>query len=104
MSTIPSIAPVEDTTPPKTRSDERLYQVRRLASKVEKARAAHEAAVLTRDMSVIDAMNDGWTAAEIGEAVGMSAVAVRQLVYKRRTGRPNTRRRREIEEQRGEEG
>lgn len=86
---------VYDTTP--QRDPDTLAHVRRLQAKVEKARAAHEAAVLTRDVAMIDAMENGWTSTDIAQALGLSPVAVRQMVYKRRTGRPGTKRRREVE-------
>jgi hypothetical protein len=40
-------------------------------------------------------MEHGWTSPDIADAIGASPVAVRQMIYKRRTGRPGSKRRRE---------
>jgi DNA-binding NarL/FixJ family response regulator len=94
MSTITRVK--DDTTPQDSRRDpERLAAARRHQAKVEKAKAALEAAVLTRDMSLMEATDNGWTSTDIAQALGLSPVAVRQMIYKRRTGRPGSKRRRE---------
>jgi DNA-directed RNA polymerase specialized sigma24 family protein len=92
MSRVPD-AP-QDTTPPR-RDPAHISQVRRLQAKVDRAKVALEAATLTRDMEMMAAMDNGWTSADIADALGISPESVRQMVYKRRTGRPGTKRRRE---------
>ncbi len=92
MSTIAGVTE-QETTP--HRDPEQLARIRRLQNKVERAKAALEAATLTRDMEMMDAMEHGWTSPDIADAIGASPVAVRQMIYKRRTGRPGSKRRRE---------
>lgn len=94
-TTIPAVAG-NDTTP--QRDPDMLAHIRRLQAKVEKARAAHESAVLTRDHAMMDAMENGWTSTDIAAAIDATPVAVRQMIYKRRTGRPGSKRRREAGE------
>lgn len=96
-----TISPVEDTTPQR-RDPDRLAHARRLQAKVEKAKTALEAAVLTRDVALMEATDNGWTSTDIAQALGISPVAVRQMIYKRRTGRPGSKRRREASDGNGD--
>jgi response regulator of citrate/malate metabolism len=90
-----TIAPVEQQDSTSHRDPGQLARIRRLQVKVERAKAALEAATLTRDVEMMSAMDNGWTSPDIAEAIGVSPVAVRQMIYKRRTGRPGSKRRRE---------
>ena len=83
-------AAMNDTTPPeRTRSDETMAAARRHYLQAEKARAKYEAALVTRDAAMQAAMDDGWTSDEVGDAVGIRGVNVRNILYARRSGRPS---------------
>lgn len=90
MSTVtPMTEEQEDTTPPagaSFRDDFTLYQARRKWRDAEKARVRYEAALVTRDAAMQDAMDNGWTSRELAEAVGTRAIAIRKMLSRRRKG------------------
>lgn len=77
----------DDTTPHDavTRRDPALFTaVKRAWSTTEQARKRYEAAIVTRDALVTQAMQNGFTSKEIAEAVGTKGVYLRNLLHQRR--------------------
>jgi hypothetical protein len=76
----------------KTRNNATLAAAKRSYANAEVAKKRAEAALVTRDAAMAAAMADGWTSDEIGEEVGATGRAIRNLLYIRRKGRPGRRR------------
>lgn len=89
MGTVTHMQAHDDTTPPASpalRDDHVLYEARRKWRDADKARARHEAAMVTRDAALQAAMDNGWTSREIAEAVGVRAINIRNMLSRRRKG------------------
>lgn len=82
---------IADEKPTKTRAPHSLASAKRAYANAETAKRRAEAALVTRDAAMSAAMADGWTSDEIGEEVGATGRAIRNLLYIRRKGRPERR-------------
>jgi|DEB0MinimDraft_10_1074344.scaffolds.fasta_scaffold128114_1 hypothetical protein len=84
MSTVPAMDnhASNDTTP--RRDAATLAAHRRRWRETEKARQRYEAALITRNAAIQEAMDNGWTSNELGEAVGVRGITIRKMISRRR--------------------
>ncbi len=84
MSSTASVPAMDDndTTP---RRDESVFSTyRRRWREVEKAKIRYEAALINRNAAIQEAMDNGWTSNELGEAVGVRGITIRKILSRQR--------------------